>query len=375
MSVSSNRSWFQRLLLPPIILQSVLIGGGYATGREVVEYAGRFGSRGWFSVAVIFVGFSVMSILCFELARVSRSYDYKRWIQQLIGPLWPLFDVLLIVMTMLVIAVMVAAAGTILKETLGVPEIVGMSVTFLAVALLNYLGESVIERFKTWGTLVLYMGYVSFAWIVLDGVSATEGPVAGSDPSLSVATVLGAGVLYVGYNLAVYPVVLFSLHRQSTRSDTVLSGLLAGVMMTIPFVLTFLCILRLEAADEVIGAEVPWLVMLEGVGGGWVVGLFGVVVGWTLVETAVGGIHALVDRVDKNMGDLPGFLAKRLVTLSAMQRGVLAGLVLVLAMGLSRFGIIALVATGYGLLAYGFILLLALPLLTVGIAKIVRLGR
>jgi uncharacterized membrane protein YkvI len=270
---------------------------------------------------------------------------------------------------------MVAAAGSILEQTLGIPEIIGMLVTFVAVALLNYLGESVIERFKTWGTLVLYMGYVSFAWIVLRGVPAPEGPIGGQDPSVSVAVVLGAGALYVGYNLAVYPVVLFSLHRQSTRSDTVWSGLLAGLMMTIPFVLTFLCVLRLEAADEVISAEVPWLVILEGVGGGWVVGLFGIVVGWTLVETAVGGIHALVDRVDKNMDDLPAFMTKRLVTFSPMQRGVLAGLVLLVAMGLSRFGIIALVATGYGLLAYGFILLLALPLLTVGVAKIVRGSR
>jgi len=63
MSSPSNSSRFHRLLLPPIILQSVLIGGGYATGREVIQYAGRFGSRGWFSVAVIFLGFSVVAVL------------------------------------------------------------------------------------------------------------------------------------------------------------------------------------------------------------------------------------------------------------------------------------------------------------------------
>ncbi len=37
---------FHTLVLPAIIAQSMIIGGGYATGREVVEYAGRFGNRG-----------------------------------------------------------------------------------------------------------------------------------------------------------------------------------------------------------------------------------------------------------------------------------------------------------------------------------------
>ena len=39
---------------------------------------------------------------------------------------------------------------------------------------------------------------------------------------------------------------------------------------------------------------------------------------------------------------------------------------------LSQLGIIALVAQGYTLMAYGFLALFALPLLTVGVARIYR---
>ena len=31
-------TFFQRVILPGFILQSVLIGGGYATGRELVQF-------------------------------------------------------------------------------------------------------------------------------------------------------------------------------------------------------------------------------------------------------------------------------------------------------------------------------------------------
>ena len=31
-------SWFQRILLPGFVFKGVVIGGGYATGRELVEF-------------------------------------------------------------------------------------------------------------------------------------------------------------------------------------------------------------------------------------------------------------------------------------------------------------------------------------------------
>ena len=35
---TSQSSWFQRYLLPGFVFQSVIIAGGYGTGRELVEF-------------------------------------------------------------------------------------------------------------------------------------------------------------------------------------------------------------------------------------------------------------------------------------------------------------------------------------------------
>ena len=162
--------------------------------------------------------------------------------------------------------------------------------------------------------------------------------------------------------------MLFCLHRQTRRSETVASGLLSGFAMTVPFALTFLCLMRFWPNEAVFGAEVPWLVMLDTATGGsrfWTV-VFGIVVGWTLLETAVGGIHALVDRVEHNIDDLPRFLRPESGELTPMLRAGASVGVLLAAMGLASFGIIDLVAKGYGLLSWGFIVFMALPLLVVG---------
>ena len=113
---------FHTLVLPAIIAQSMIIGGGYATGREVVEYAGRFGNWGWLSVAIITVCFAVVMALSFELARLAGAYDYKTWSRNLVGRFWWLVDILILSMMMLVIAVMTAAIGEVLQQTLALPK-------------------------------------------------------------------------------------------------------------------------------------------------------------------------------------------------------------------------------------------------------------
>ena len=40
---ASGHSWFRRFLLPGLGVKAVVIGGGYATGRELAEF---FLSRG-----------------------------------------------------------------------------------------------------------------------------------------------------------------------------------------------------------------------------------------------------------------------------------------------------------------------------------------
>jgi uncharacterized membrane protein YkvI len=96
-------------VLPAVIFQSVLMGGGYATGREIVQFGGRFGALGIWSILAIFAGFTLAAILTYEFARVTRSYNYRTFMRHLIGRLWPLFDILWIVLAVLIIAIVSSA--------------------------------------------------------------------------------------------------------------------------------------------------------------------------------------------------------------------------------------------------------------------------
>ncbi len=86
--------------------------------------------------------------------------------------------------------------------------------------------------------------------------------------------------------------------------------------------------------------------------------LFGV-----LIETGAGIVQAVNERIDGALLDRGSATASRRVHLTA----ALAGLTVCVA--LSQFDIITLVTTGYGLMAWGFLIVYIVPLFTIGIIK------
>ena len=65
-------------IIPGLIFQSVLVGGGYATGRELVEFfmpSGAWG--GVFGLCMAGIMFALILGVAYEFARITKSYDYR----------------------------------------------------------------------------------------------------------------------------------------------------------------------------------------------------------------------------------------------------------------------------------------------------------
>jgi uncharacterized membrane protein YkvI len=66
----SHSSWFQRYLLPGFAFKAVVIGGGYATGRELAEFFVPAGPRGGLlAMALAMLLFSLVCVVTFLFAR------------------------------------------------------------------------------------------------------------------------------------------------------------------------------------------------------------------------------------------------------------------------------------------------------------------
>ncbi len=355
--------FFQRYLLPGFVFQSVVIGGGYGTGRELAEFFLTYGPIGGLLAMTLIsaVIWSAVSAVSFEFARIYQAYDYRGFLKHLLGRAWVLFEISYVALLLIVLAVIAAAAGSMLRETFDLPYVVGVVGIMTAVAYLVFRGTRTIERFLVGWSFVLYAVYiVLFAW----SVAAFGGDIRSAFVSSGVQPgwALG-GVKYAAYSLALVPAILFSLEHIETRREALTAGLLTGPIAMIPAVLFYIAMVGQYPA--ILERPVPANYLLELLGSRPFQIAFQIVLFGTLVETGTGMIHAVNERVAHALGERGRHLA-------AVWRPATAVVLLLIASFLSRVGLIALIAKGYGTLTWAFLIVFVVPVLTWGLWRIVR---
>ena len=163
-------TWFQKYLLPGFVFQSVVIGGGYGTGRELAEFFLTNGPVGGL-LGMMLVSTVIWSLVCavtFEFARVFRSNDYRAFFTHLLGRGWILFEICYFLLLLIILAVIAATAGTILEETFALDYTVGVVVMMAVIGFLVFRGSRTIERVLATWSLVLYgVFFTLFIWCMI----------------------------------------------------------------------------------------------------------------------------------------------------------------------------------------------------------------
>jgi len=360
-----DSSSFKKYLLPGFIFQSVVIGGGYGTGRELVEYFLNFGPLGGLlgMLLVTTVTWSILLAVTFEFSRMFRAYDYRTFFRKLVGPLWILFEIFYFIFLMIVLGVIASAAGIMFHGSLGIPHLAGVFIMLASIGFLTFKGSRLIEKFLSRWSVVLYVVYGLFLMVAI----IKFGPQIKAN--FTTAAILPewalGGFKCALYNMGIIPTVLFCITHIETRKEALSAGLIGGVLGIIPGVLFFVATVGFYPA--VLSEKIPAVFVLQRLGLPLLYVLFHVVLFGTLIETGTGFIHAVNERIKSTL------LAKGQEFHSWMRPLIALGLLLA-GLGLSTFGIIDLVAKGYGSISWGFFIIYIVPLLTFGIYRIL-IGR
>lgn len=361
-AMSSNGPAWNRYLLPAFTFMSVVIGGGYATGRELVEFfmpSGAIG--GLLGMLVCALLWSAIFALSLELARSTQSFDYRAFFRQLLGPGWVLFEVAYLALMLLILAVLGAASGEIAADVLHTPSWVGVIAFLGLIALLSWLGTAAIESFfSIWG-IVLIVAYIIFIVVCITAFGERISAVFATE-SVPGEGWLRGGVMYAGYNVAIAPALLFCARHQQRRREALIAGALAGPIAIVPGVVLYIAMLA--RYPEIRDAPIPLQVLLHALDVPWLAIGMQIAIFGTLVQTGVGVLHGFNERLlgarARSADD--GARILRLVIALAT-----AGVAILLA---TRIGLIDLIAKGYGYLAWVMLAVYVVPLATVGVWRI-----
>ena len=354
-------AFFRKYLLPGFVLQSMVIAGGYGTGRELVEFFLKFGAIGgllgmWLVSVVIWCAVCAVT---FDLARLRRAYDYRTFSRELLGPFWWLYEICYLIMMLIILSVIAAAAGSIVQQLFSAPYFVGVVLIMVAVGFLVLKGTSLVERVLSLWSLVLYAVYIVFliACVSKFGDDIASGLKQGD---IKPGWLVG-GLKYAAYNLGMLPVVLFAVRHIERRKEAFIAGVLAGPITMLPGFFFYLTMVGRYPA--IVSETVPSVFLLEELGSRLFLFVFQIMLLGTLVETGTGMIHAFNER-------LATALEEKGRKLAAGVRPVGAVVLLLLAAIVAQVGLENLIANGYGTATYGFWIVFLIPVLTIGVYKI-----
>lgn len=355
------KRWTQVYLVPGAVFVAVVMGGGYGTGREVVEFFTRYGlTGGLYGIVLATAAFGLVLAATFEFARALQAYDYRSFFQHLLGRLWWLYEVLYLILFLLVLGVLSAAARELLEDQLGVPPSLGLALLLGLIAALVMGGRSVVSSVLTYWSAAMYVVFILY--FVNIWYSAPVSPVTLIGQGDVASDWWQGGLLYPLYNLAVAPVLLFVVIPMKRRKEAVGAGLIAALMVMLPALLFHLS--YAAGYPSVLEQNVPNYWMIEHYAGPWLLVMFLIALFGTLVETGAGLVFGFLERIDRaREPQQPPGRAMRLSIVVAILAG---GAVL------SSLGLVGLIAQGYSALAMGFALVYVWPLLTLGLLKLSR---
>ena len=238
-----------------------VVGAGFATGREIVEFFSRYGFLGIFGILLAGYMFTFLGAKLMRLAASIRAESYDQFNLYLFGRFFGRFiNVLMGLMLLGVCAVMLSGAGAVFEEHLGMDKNTGILLTIalsIVVMMLGVQGLFAVNSF-----VVPLM--VIFNLILVMKASQMPGFIE------SVLEVPGEGAgwkwtvspfIYIAFNLSLAQAVLVPIAREVKDDQTVKwGGIIGGSILTLILLAEHLTLVLLPNLESY---EIPMAVLMK----------------------------------------------------------------------------------------------------------------
>lgn len=136
--IDVKTNWAAAFQIAAVYVGTV-VGAGFATGREIVEFFSRFGVIGLAGILMSGYIFIFMGAKMMRIAARINAKSYQELNEYLFGKLFgSILNIFMLIMLLGVCAVMLSGAGAVFEEQMGISKNIGVIIT-IAISLLTIL--------------------------------------------------------------------------------------------------------------------------------------------------------------------------------------------------------------------------------------------
>ncbi len=236
-----------------------VIGAGFASGQEIVQFFVHYGSNGIFATGMATLMFAACGARLLYMAHSQKASNYQDLLNHLLGERFGrLVDVLVAIFLFLGISTMLSASGAVFYEHLYLPKELGILIAYAVVAGLLITGKkgliysyNLLVPVKI-GLIILISGYIAF-FVHPD---PHEARVLAAYHNGNWNWIISA-VLYVSYNFSLAMVVLTQYQGITNRRNGILGAAWGGLALGGMVILNYLALCKF--LPEVTFYQVPML--------------------------------------------------------------------------------------------------------------------
>ena len=144
-----------------------------------------------------------------------------------------LFEIGYYALLLLVLSVLSSAAGKLLAQMFGLPELLNSILFMSLVAFVVFFGNKVIEKVISAWSIVFYATYGSMFALVVWKFGPQLHAALGATP-LDWAEAVRDSFSYLGYNVVIVPILIFVARNFESRTQAFAAGALAGPLILLP---------------------------------------------------------------------------------------------------------------------------------------------
>lgn len=304
-----------------------LIGSGFATGQEIMQYFTSYGFWGVFGTGVLVLLLIAFVSREFLLAGHDQQFErpslvFHHFGGKILGTFYDYFSVLFVFLSF---TVMVAGAGAVFEEHYGLSPYLGGVILAVAVSVTVWFGlTSLVDVIGKIGPLIVVVAIGLGIWGIANGQTGIiegVGLVDSLDLTKASNNWFMSALSYVGFCMLWLAAFLAALGKSSTnRKEASTGGITGGVLFAVACMIVALGLLA--NLESVAGAQIPML-LLAGDIGPWVATLISIMILLGIYTTAIPLLWTVSSRFfpDKTM-------PFKLLTVGLAILGTFIGLVL-----------------------------------------------
>ncbi len=350
-------------------------GGGFASGAQVVSYYTKFG---WFGVFTPIISQAVEAFVFYyawKYAVEHKLFDYRSWAESFYKPvdkvMANVFEIVYNLILLTATAVAFATGGATLSTVFGTNYLLNTVLIAGAIFLLTIFGASVVRKAASYiaifiivGILIVYIPNVFANWSnITQNIAGLKSGALPSDATIWDA--IWRSLVYAGFQSCCLGAYLAHSHALKDVKTVKKAASWGFVINVIILMIATLGIMGFYQ-EGILTESVPSLfVVMNGVGSNWMVPLISVLILVGAVSTGVNLIFGNTQRIVTWWGrkESPE-RSKEMET----KRSIIASIVyVIITWSIAQFGLLPLIAKGYGTMGYVAIPVIILPLLIKGI--------